>query len=71
MVLGFKVYYRYGNSNYSNKVEEYFRECEFKGRLLFYFIEVVLFLCGGVVSFYVRYWFNLSIYYIIEWCRFF
>lgn len=68
---GFKVYYRHGNSNHSNKAEEHSRECEFKGRLLSHSTEVALSLCGGVVSFHARYWFNSSIYHTIEWCRFF
>lgn len=68
---GFKVYYRHGNSNHSNEAEEHSSGCEFKGRLLSHSTEVALSLCGGVVSFHARYWFNSSIYHTIEWCRFF
>lgn len=62
---GFKVYYRHGNSNHSNEAEEHSSGCEFKGRLLSHSTEVALSLCGGVVSFYARYWFNSSIFNLI------
>lgn len=62
---GFKVYYRHGNSNHSNEAEEHSSGCEFKGRLLSHSTEVALSLCGGVVSFHARYWFNSSIFNLI------